>query len=148
MNDSRIAEFIKELSGAAIRAEHNLNQAAKDSSEDTETFKQFSEEMIAIRGTAEQLGFPEIANIAGLGEEIAIKGAEATKRHQKRKCMACLWDTVTTVKFMVSHPTEATGEEEKILVQRLQIALKRMGGPRNKIADQEIEKLLKMKPQA
>lgn len=147
MIDNRVADFIKELSGVAISAEHSLNLAIKEFPDNAETFKKFSEEMIAIRGTAEQLNFPEIAMIAGLGEEIAIKGALATSRHQKRKCMTCLWDAVTTVKFMVSHPTRSTGEEEKILVQRLQAVLKRMGGPRGKMDDKEIETLFKLKPE-
>lgn len=145
--ENKIANFIKDLSTVAVNAEEKLNLAEIQFPDNADTFVKFSEEMVAIRGTAEQLNFKTIATIAGLGEEIAIKGAIITSRHQKRKCMTCLWDTVTTVKFMVSHPTQATGEEEKILVRRLETLLKRLGGPRSKIADTEIENLFKLKPE-
>ena len=50
---------------------------------------------IRYRGTAQQLSLPHIANIAGLGEEISIKGTTADSRPQIRKCVGALWDALS-----------------------------------------------------
>jgi hypothetical protein len=98
--------------------------------------------MVAIRGTAKQLQLGEVAMIAGLGEEIAIKAASAETRPQIRKCVGALWDALTTVKYLLEHYTEETSEEQGILVNRLESTLRALGGARPSVSVDEIEALL------
>ena len=85
----------------------------------------------------------QIAKIAGLGEEIAIKGTSASTRPQIRKCAGSLWDALTTVKYLLEHNGEETGEEQQILINRLENTLSAFGGARPTVTEDEIEKLLK-----
>jgi hypothetical protein len=101
--------------------------------------------MFAIRGTAQQLDLADIAKIAGLGEEIALKGTTAESRAQIRRCVGALWDALTTVKYMLEHHSEETGEEQEILINRLQATLKAFGGERPKVSEDEIEALLRQR---
>jgi hypothetical protein len=141
----RLKEFVQELSGFAIEAEASLNKIAAGSTEGSQEFSIFCQRMIAIRGTAQQLELTDIAHIAGLGEEISIKAATTTSAHQIRKCMSCLWDALTTVKFVIQNPGKVDGEEQQILVQRLESVLKALGGRRPTVSADEIEALLKQK---
>jgi hypothetical protein len=139
----KIQEFIQELSGFASVAEDTLNEIGKDLEGNKGQFSVFSEKMVAIRGTAQQLRLPHLAEIAGLGEEIAIKGCTAQSRPHIRKCVGSLWDALTTVKYLLEHYSEETSEEQKILIHRLEATLKSFGGARPKIGDDEIAALLK-----
>lgn len=143
--DPRIHEFIRELSGFANTAEATLKAIEADMEGQKHQFSVFSERMFAIRGTAQQLELANIAKIAGLGEEIAIKGTTATSRAQIRKCVGSLWDALTTVKYLLEHHTEETGEEQDILVNRLEATLRAFGGARETVSADEIEKLLKQR---
>ncbi|HTL13257.1 MAG TPA: hypothetical protein VL588_12255, partial [Bdellovibrionota bacterium] len=87
----------------------------------------------------------EIAHIARLGEEIAVKGGHADKRSQIRKCVGSLWDALTTVKYLLEHHGEQTGEEHDILVNRLEATLRAFGGARQQVNADEIEALLRGK---
>ncbi len=145
MTDTKITEFVKELSGFAATAEKVLTAIEADMEGEKSQFSIFSEKMFAIRGTAQQLNLTEIAKIAGLGEEIAIKGTTAQSRSQIRKCIGSLWDALTTVKYMLEHTDESTNEEQGILVNRLEATLRAFGGARPTISPDEIEQLLKQR---
>ncbi|MGZ3689449.1 MAG: hypothetical protein ACXWPM_04425 [Bdellovibrionota bacterium] len=139
----KIQEFVQELTGFARIAEDTLNKIQEDLEGNKSQFSVFSEKMVAIRGTAQQLQFPNIAHIAELGEEIAIKGSTADSRPKIRKCVGSLWDALSTVKYLLEHYNEETSEEQDILVNRLEATLKAFGGAREKIDVDEIEALLK-----
>jgi hypothetical protein len=101
--------------------------------------------MFAIRGTAMQLELSEVAEVAGLGEEISVKGPSIEKGALIKKCVAALWDALTTVKYMLEHmgASGGTREEQDILKNRLQATLKSLGGARETVSADEIEKLLR-----
>ncbi len=140
---AKIQEFVAELSGFAKTAEDTLTTIEQDLEGNKGLFSVFSERMLAIRGTAQQLQLPHVAHIAGLGEEIAIKGTTAATRPQIRKCVGTLWDALTTVKHLLEHYTEETGEEQEILVNRLEATLRALGGARPTVNEDEIEALLR-----
>lgn len=142
---SKIKEFIAELEGFAETAEKTLSKIEEDLEGNKGLFSVFSERMFTIRSTAQQLELPEIAKIAGLGEEIAVKAATATSRPQLRKCVGSLWDALTTVKYLLVHYEEETGEEQQILINRLEAALRGFGGARPVVTSDEIEALLKQR---
>ena len=139
----KLAEFIQELEGFAVKAEETLKRIESDLEGNKHLFAVFSESMFTIRGTAVQLGFPHIADIASLGEELAIKGTGATQRAHIRRCVAALWDAQTTVKYLIVHHDQETSEEQQILINRLQAMLNAFGGSRPKVDQDEIEALLK-----
>jgi hypothetical protein len=139
----KIQEFVLELSGFATVAEETLNAIESKLEENKGLFSVFSERMIAIRGTAQQLNLPDVAAIARLAEEISVKGVSAPTRPQVRKCVGSLWDALTTIKYMLIHYREETTEEQRILMNRLQSTLKALGGERPTISDDEIAALLK-----
>lgn len=145
IKSEELKEFVNELSGFARTAEETLNRIEENMEQNKGMFSIFSERMVAIRGTAQQLGMPHIASIAGLGEEIAIKGTTAERRPQIRKCIGSLWDALTTVKYMLEHWGEETSEEQDILIHRLEATLDAFGGARESIAEDDIEKLLAAK---
>jgi hypothetical protein len=128
-----------------VEAETSLNKIASSGSDTAGEFNSFSERMIAIRGTAQQLELADVAHIAGLGEEISVKAASITSTHQKKKCMSSLWDALTTVKFIITNPGKSDGEELQILVQRLESVLKSLGGRRPTVSEDEIAALLGQK---
>ena len=140
-----IQEFVNELSGFANTAETTLKTIESNLEGQKHLFSVFSERMFAIRGTAQQLDLGEIAKIAGLGEEIAIKGTTAQSRGQIRRCVGSLWDALTTVKYLLEHHSEETGEEQRILIHRLEATLRTFGGARPTVSADEIEKLLKQR---
>ncbi len=138
----KIREFIDELNGFANIAEDNLKKIEGDPDGQKHLFSVFYERMFAIRGTAQQLNLPHIAKIAGLGEEISLKGEQAPSRPQIRKCVGSLWDALTTVKYLLQHFEEETNEEQTILIHRLEHTLKALGGARQTMNSDEIEKML------
>jgi chemotaxis protein histidine kinase CheA len=140
---SQIQGFVDELSGFASQAERVLGVIEQDMEANKGKFEVFARMMLTIRGTSQQLGFNHVAEIARLGEEIAVKGTTAETRPQIRKCVGSLWDVLTTVKHLIVHHTEETGEEQKILVHRLEYTLNAFGGARPTFDQDEIEKLLK-----
>ena len=140
---AQLTEFIDELSGFAQIAEETLNLIEADLEGERARFEVFSERMISIRGTAQQLALPHIAHIAGLGEEIALKAKSSSNRPQLRKCVGSLWDALGTIKYLLEHPNEETSEEQKILVSRLEDTLRRLGGARQTLDEAEVELLLK-----
>jgi chemotaxis protein histidine kinase CheA len=143
--DSRIQDFIAELRGFASTAESTLKTIEQDTELDRNRplFDVFARRMMAIRGTARQLELERIAEIAGLGEEIAIKAQSATSRPQVRKCVGSLSDALTTVQYLLEHHGEATEQEEDILMNRLHATLRALGGARASFTQAEIEALLK-----
>jgi hypothetical protein len=141
--EKQIKSFLEELSGFAAIAENTLSTIEKNLVANKGLFSIFSERMFAIRGTSQQLNLPNIAHIAGLAEEIALKGATADTRPQIRKCVGTLWDALTTVQYLLNHHKEDTTEERKILIQRLEDTLDTLGGAREKVSESEIEELLK-----
>lgn len=138
-----IQEFINELSGFAKTAEDTLSKIESNLETNKGLFSVFSDKMLAIRGTAQQLDLTHIAEIAGMGEEIAIKGTSAKTRPQIRKCVGSLWDALTTVKYLLEHYTEETTEEQAILLNRLNDTLQAFGGARPTVSESEIESLLR-----
>lgn len=146
-NNQEMQSFIAELSGFAQIAEDTLKRIEQNMDRNKSEFQIFAEKMFTIRGTAQQLNLPHIAHIAGLGEEIAQKGTVAESRAQVRKCVGSLWDTLTTVKFLLEHDPGQTGLEQKILINRLEHTLKAFGGSRPAVSQDEIEEILrKRKP--
>lgn len=143
IHTEKIQDFIAELAGFADTAERTLKKIEEEKEQNLGLFDVFSERMVAIRGTALQLNLPHIADIAGLGEEIARKGSTASTRPQIRKCVGSLWDALTTVKYLLEHYAEETGEEQKILVNRLRKTLDAFGGARPTVSNSEIEEMLK-----
>ena len=141
----KIQDFVQELAGFAKTAEETLTLIEADMEANKGSFSIFQDRMFAIRGTAQQLALPNIATIAGLAEEIAIKGAVAAARSQIRKCIGALWDALTTVKYLLEHYNEETGEEQQILIHRLESTLKAFGGARPTVSEDEIEKLLQQR---
>jgi hypothetical protein len=144
----KIQEFVNELSGFAKTAEETLNTIESDLEGKKQLFSVFSERMLAIRGTSQQLKLAQIAKIAGLSEEIAIKGTTADTRPQIRKCVGSLWDALTTIKYLLEHHDEETGEEQEILIHRLESTLKVFGGARPTVSEDDIEKLLRDRGQS
>jgi hypothetical protein len=142
-SQSDLKKFVAELSGFAVTAEKTLAQIEADMEKNKTLFTVFEDRMIAIRGTADQLGLNRISQIAILGEEIAAKGTNAATRPQIRKCVGSLWDALTTVKYLLEHHTEETSEEQDILINRLTSTLAAFGGGRARVGVDEIEALLK-----
>ena len=142
-SESKIKDFISELSGFAQTAEDTLKAIEGDLEGKKALFSVFTERMCAIRGTAQQLSFPHIAHIAGLGEEISVKATTAETRAQIRKCVGTLWDALATIKYLLEHHNEETGEEQGILIVRLEDTLRRLGGARPSVNEDEIEALLR-----
>jgi chemotaxis protein histidine kinase CheA len=145
--ETKLKDFIAELSGFASDAEKALKEIEADPHGNKGKFDQFSEMMIAIRGTSAQLGFSTIAEMAGLGEELAVKGPAIEKGSMIKKCVAALWDALTTVKYMLENRGADDGleqsEEQEILKNRLQSTLRILGGPREQVSAADIEKLLR-----
>jgi hypothetical protein len=137
-----IQAFVAEMSGFADTAEKTLKKIEEDLEGNKGLFSVFTERMIAIRGTSQQLGLPHIADIARLGEELSVKGTTAASRAHVRKCVGALWDALTTVKHLLVNYTAETSEEEEILVNRLKKTLETLGGARPTVSADEIEKLL------
>jgi hypothetical protein len=141
-NHEKIREFIAELSGFARTAEETLARIQEDLEGNRPLFAVFESRMFAIRGTARQLELPEIADLAGLGEEIALKAQTAPTRAHVRKCVGALYDALTTIKHLLENYQGETDEEREILVNRLQATLKSLGGARPTVSVDEIEALL------
>ncbi|MBS1961647.1 MAG: hypothetical protein JST04_05495 [Bdellovibrionales bacterium] len=142
--DQKVLDFVKELTGFAQDAENALKRIEADPHGNKGEFSHFSEMMFAIRGTAMQLALPGVAEIAGLGEEISVKGPSVEKGSQIKKCVAALWDALTTVKYLLEHHGKAEDtQEQDILKNRLQATLKSLGGARETVSADEIEKLLR-----
>jgi hypothetical protein len=140
---AKIQEFVAELTTFADEAEATLKKIEEDLEANKGSFSVFVARMIAIRGTAQQLELQKVALIAGLGEEIAVKGSAAETRAQIRKCVGSLWDALTTIKHLLLHYTADTSEEEQILINRMEATLRALGGSRPKVSTDEIEALLK-----
>lgn len=138
----QIQEFISELDGFAKTAEEALEEIESDLEGKKSRFSVFSQRMLAIRGTAKQLNLPRIAEIAYLGEEIALKGQTADSRPKVRKCVGSLWDALTTIQHLLHHYDQETSEEEGILLNRLNVTLRAFGGARPTFDEDEIAKLI------
>lgn len=139
----QIQNFVQEMIGFSDTAEKTLKEIESNLLQNKHLFSIFTDRMIAIRGTSLQLGLPEIANIAELGEEISIKATQAETRSVLRKCVGSLWDAQGTIKYLLENYTVETNEEQGILINRLENTLKSLGGARPSIDSSEIEKLLK-----
>lgn len=144
----KASEFSSELGRFAEKAGSSLSKVEEDPSARGEVLDFFAECMVAIRGTASQLKLHQIAKLAELGEEIAVKGAASGKGSIVRKCVGALWDALTTIKYMLDHADEESSEEYAILVNRLESTLKSMGGARKKVTEDELETLIKKRSEA
>jgi hypothetical protein len=140
-----LQEFIDELGSFARTAEETLKKIESDLEGNKGLFSVFSERMLTIRGTAQQLGIQHVAHFAALGEEIAVKGAQAATRAHIRKCVGALWDALTTIKHLLEKVDQETGEEQQILTNRLEATLRVLGGAREKASEADIEALLKQR---
>lgn len=147
--NSGIKDFVQELGGFAKTAEETLAQIEKDPDANKHLFEIFARRMLTIRGTSQQLTSQQMAKLdhitelAQLGEELAVKASTAQTRAHIRKCVGSLWDALTTIKYLVEHHTQETGEEQEILVNRLQSTLKALGGARPTVSADDIEALLR-----
>jgi phosphoribosylformylglycinamidine (FGAM) synthase-like enzyme len=139
----QLAEFRKELATFAVQAEALLDQLEADPSLRSQRLSQFSEWMLTIRGTSEQLGIPNVSKVASMGEEIAARAIDARSALQ-RKATAALWDAVTTVKVLLDQESPGLSEEEEILLNRLNATLKSLGGAREHVGGEaDLEALFK-----
>jgi chemotaxis protein histidine kinase CheA len=140
-------EFLRELKDFTTTAEAALQRIEADMEGNQPLFELFARRMLAVRGTADQLGLRRASQIAGLAEEIAIKAQTAATRPQIRKCIGSLWDAITTLHHLLAHPEEGGAgqaeEIEQILLKRLHATLGAFGGARAKVSQDEIEALLK-----
>jgi hypothetical protein len=138
------SRFLSEMGVFIQTADAALTSIASDPQRTPQLLESFAEWMVGIRGTALQLGYSRVSELAGLGEEIAIRAAEpGTSRALLRKSVGCLWDALTTLRYALSHPDEATStEEQEILLQRLRVTLKSLGGAREKVSPEELSNLL------
>lgn len=143
MKHEKIQEFVDELSGFAETAEQALATLRESPDTNQHLFAIFSERMFTIRGTATQLGLSAPAQFARLAEEIALKAEKAEKRPQIRRCVGALWDAMTTIKYLIQHHEEETGEEQAILTNRLEKTLEALGGARPSYTPDEIDALIK-----
>jgi hypothetical protein len=138
----QLEEFVQELEGFAIKAEATLAKIEENMEANKGLFKVFSEILFTIKGTALQLGLQQVAHIASLSEEIALKAETASTRPQIRKCIGSLWDALTSVKHLIVNHQNDTSEEQGILINRLQYTLDAFGGARPTFSDDEILALL------
>jgi len=143
--DPQVLEFIHELQGFAATAEQTLNEIESALIEKRNLFRLFYEKMFAIRGTAQQLELPAIAQIAELGEEISLKATTTETRPQLRRCVSSLWDALTTTRYLLEHLNAKTDEEREILIHRLKETLRILGGAPLKLGQNEVELLLQGK---
>ncbi|MBN23377.1 MAG: hypothetical protein CL678_18975 [Bdellovibrionaceae bacterium] len=142
-SQEQLKAFVDELSGFAIDAEKTLEFIESNMEANKGEFSKFSTTMFTIKGTAHQLNLPDVAHIATLGEEIALKATSAQSRPQIRKCIGTLWDALTTVKYLLENFEDETHLEQKLLINRLEHTLKSFGGARPTVSDNEIDDLLK-----
>jgi two-component system chemotaxis response regulator CheY len=136
-------EFSTEMTEFVRIAWKALDFIKQDPLKNRKVFKVFSEKMFAVRSTAQQLGLNHIIHIATLAEEIAVKAMSAESRAQLRKVEGCLWDAMTSTKYLIENRDKKTTDEQDILVGRLEHTLKSLGGPAEAVTKNEIDQLLK-----
>lgn len=141
-NKRTVQGLIEELTLFASIAEVTLKKIESNLEANRSLFSIFSDRMLAIRGTALQLGLPHVAHYAGLAEEIAVKAVTAENKGKIRRCVGALWDALTTVKFLLENSDQETTEEQKILENRLISTLQTLGGARPLVDEDEIAELL------
>lgn len=141
--ETLILELAQELENFLVNAEETLKKIEENMDENKNLFSVFAEKMFTVKGAAKQLALPSITHISGLGEEIALKAQGADKRAQIRKCIGCMWDALTTVKYLLNHHEKETSEEQDILINRLDKTLEALGGARPTFSDEEILNMLK-----
>ena len=137
--------FLAELKVMNEVAEKTLKDLEVDLNKKRDLFAVFSEQMLAIRGTAQQLNLGDIAEFAALGEEISIRAVKAKKISLLRRSMDALWDVLTTVKLLVEKSEGETSEERNYLKERLSKLLESLGGSRPTFTNDDIEQLLRDK---
>jgi hypothetical protein len=140
--ESKLQEFLSELDGFAGLAEETLKKIESNLVGNRHLFDVFAKKMVAIRGTAQQLGFDFIAEMSGLSEEIAARAVASDRRPELRKSVGALWDALTTIRFLLKNYKSEVSEEQKILAHRLQHTLSALGGKRDSFSPDEIQKML------
>ena len=121
----KLKDFVAELAGFAADAERALKRIEADPHGNKGEFTHFSEMMLAIE-----------------------------KGSQIKKCVAALWDALTTLKYMLENiaspkSPDSSGdandstEEQEILKNRLQATLRSLGGARETVSADDIEALLR-----
>jgi len=141
--DEMMDDFVSEMEGFNEVAQKALDFIKRDMVGHRKIFRIFSDKMFMIRGTAQQLGLDHIVDITYLAEEIAVKAEVTDKRPQLRRVIGCLWDAMSTTKYLLEHREEATTEEQKILKGRMDDILRVLGGPQEAYSSSEIDNLLK-----
>lgn len=126
----------RELAKFMLEVEAVLNEVHKDHSK-TKNFGIVAQKLVRIKGAARQMNLTHVADLAELAEELAIKGENATQRPIIRRVIGALWDSVTTLHHMLEQVDKDTSEEAQILIQRLDVALKSLGGRRPKVSNQD-----------
>jgi hypothetical protein len=91
------------------------------------------------------MNLSEIAELAEVAEDLAVKalGGAGLPAGGVRKVAGALWDAVTTLNHMLKAVTEDTREEGAILLARLEQALKSLGGPRQKLDQNDVDDLFR-----
>lgn len=144
INQRLMVKFFDEIGGFAKVAENILDVVEKDMVGNRKLFTVFSERILALRSTAQQLGLDNIVQIAYLVEEIASRASASENRAELRRAVGSIWDALTTMKFLIENYTsKETTAEQAILIRRLEHNLKLLGGPRETVSTDEIEDFLK-----
>ena len=142
-SETLLEQFVLEMSGFTRIADEALRRIESDPGHASELFVSYAEWMLAIRGTAQQLGYQRVSELAELGEELAVKASSAALTGaRRRKTVGALWDALTTLRYVMSHPEEKSTEEQEFLLGRLNATLESLGGAREKISQDEIAALL------
>jgi chemotaxis protein histidine kinase CheA len=142
IDKAHLTEACRELAQFVVAVEKLLEEVEKDNTR-TSNFVPVAEKLDTVKGNARQMNLTKIADLAELAEELAVKGAVATKRPVVRKVVGALWDAITTLNHMLGHVSTDTASEADILMQRLEAALKSLGGAREKVSQDEIDELIK-----
>jgi chemotaxis protein histidine kinase CheA len=142
IDKAQLTDACRELAQFVVAVEKLLEEVEKDNTR-TKNFVPVAEKLDTVKGNARQMNLTKIADLAELAEELAVKGAVATKRPVVRKVVGALWDAITTLNHMLGHVATDTASEADILMQRLEAALKSLGGAREKVSQDEIDELIK-----
>jgi hypothetical protein len=141
----RSLDFFAQLKELTLVAREKLAALEASPEEGTQNLSSVRELMFAIRGTAQQASFPQIAYLSGLGEDVAYLAESKPSGSRLRKCIGSMWDVLTTLDYMIERTTDEVGQERGILVNRLENTLKSLGGARPKVIQAEIDVLFRAK---
>jgi hypothetical protein len=138
----QLRELCFELGRTVNEAGTLLSQVEKDYSL-IGNFIFIAEKLVKLKGDSRQMGLTKVGDLAEIAEELAIKGSTASQRPHIRRVVGALWDAVTTLHYILDQVSNDTTVESEYLTQRLVHALDSLGGPRSKVDQDAISRLLR-----